>query len=210
MARKLKEEGAINPSQIAGALITLFSFVPLAFDVPYIWVLTIVLAVAGLALLSYGYVLAFRLDPNAGDPEPRKALGRRYAVWGEQLDELLAGQALAHILMRHDDAPGLAEVFVAAGMVAVPVGVQYELYWLVGQCLDGRIDLRRHWGVLVVDHEHGIIADGQAEITACAKHHVRGWREFLGFDLCFVEILGEAWCGGDGGDSGSRKQNRES
>jgi hypothetical protein len=66
------------------------SLVPLAFGIPYIWVLTIVLAVAGLALLACGYVLAFRFDPNAGDPEPRKALGRRHSVWGEPLAELLA------------------------------------------------------------------------------------------------------------------------
>jgi len=43
-----------------------------------------------LTLLAYGYVLAFRFDPNAGDPEPRKALGQRHAVWGEQLAELVA------------------------------------------------------------------------------------------------------------------------
>jgi hypothetical protein len=52
-------------------------------------VLTIVIAVAGLALVTWGYVLAFSFDPNAGDPEPRKSLGRRHAVWGEQLTELL-------------------------------------------------------------------------------------------------------------------------
>jgi hypothetical protein len=90
MSRKLKEEVSINSLQIAGGVIALLSLVPLAFGIPYIWVLTIVLAVAGLALLACGYVLAFRFDPNAGDPEPRKALGRRHAVCGEQLAELLA------------------------------------------------------------------------------------------------------------------------
>src|SRR5262249_43252880 len=47
------------------------------FGIPYIWVLTLVLAVVGLALLAYGYVVSFRFDPNTGDPEPKKALGRR-------------------------------------------------------------------------------------------------------------------------------------
>ncbi len=56
----------------------------------YIWILTALLALAGLTLLAYGYVMAFRFDPNAGDPEPRKALGQRHAVWGERLDEVLA------------------------------------------------------------------------------------------------------------------------
>jgi hypothetical protein len=90
MSRKLKEEGSINSLQIAGLVIAILSLVPLAFGIPYIWALTIVLAVAGLALVTWGYVLAFRFDPNAGDPEPRKALGRKHAVWGEQLAELLA------------------------------------------------------------------------------------------------------------------------
>jgi hypothetical protein len=44
----------------------------------------------GLTLVVYGTVLALRFDPNAGDPEPRKALGKRHAVWGERLAELLA------------------------------------------------------------------------------------------------------------------------
>ena len=90
MARKLKDDVSLNSLQIAGLVIALFSLVPLAFGIPYIWVLTIVLAVTGLALMACGYVLAFRFDPNAGDPEPRKALGRGHAVWDEQLAELLA------------------------------------------------------------------------------------------------------------------------
>lgn len=90
MARRLTDEVPVNAPQIAGVVSAVLSFVPLAFGIPYLWVLTIVLAVAGLALLAWGYVFAFRFDPNAGDPEPRKALGQRYAVWGEQLAELPA------------------------------------------------------------------------------------------------------------------------
>ena len=90
MAGLRKEEAAINSLQIAGVVIAGLSLVPLAFGIPYIWALTIALAAAGLALLVYGYVIAFRFNPNAGDPEPRKALGRRHAVWGEPLAELLA------------------------------------------------------------------------------------------------------------------------
>jgi len=90
MSRMLKEAVQINPIQIAGAVIAALSFIPLAFGIAYLWVLTLVLAVAGLALLAYGYLVAFRFDPNAGDPQPRKVLGQRHAVWGEQLTELLA------------------------------------------------------------------------------------------------------------------------
>jgi hypothetical protein len=90
MARKLKDEASINSLQIAGLVIAVLSLVPLAFSIPYSWVLTIVLAIAGVALLAYGYVVAFCFDPNASDPELRRALGRKHAVWGEQLAELLA------------------------------------------------------------------------------------------------------------------------
>jgi hypothetical protein len=90
MSRKLKEDASINSFQIAGVVIVGLSFVPLAFRIPYIWVLTIGFAAAGLAVLCWGYVRAFRFDPNEGDAEPRKALGRRNAVWGKQLAELLA------------------------------------------------------------------------------------------------------------------------
>lgn len=90
MSRILKDELSINSFQIAGLVIAAFSLVPLAFGIPYIWVLTIVLAAVGLSLLVYGYAVAFRFDPNAGNPEARKVLGRRHAVWGEQLAELLA------------------------------------------------------------------------------------------------------------------------
>ena len=90
MSQKLKEAAWINWPQIAGAAIVLLSFIPLLFAISYLWVLTLILGTAGLAVLSYGYVIAFRFDPNAGDPEPRKVLGQRYAVWGAQLAELLA------------------------------------------------------------------------------------------------------------------------
>jgi hypothetical protein len=45
-------------------------------------------ALTGLSLLTYGYVIAFRFDPNAGDPAPRKSIGQRCAVWGEQLADI--------------------------------------------------------------------------------------------------------------------------
>src|SRR5262245_37603388 len=90
MAKVLKEEASINSVQIVGLVIAVLSLVPLMFDMANAWVLTVIGAVVGLTLLIYGTVLAFRFDPNEGDPEPRKALGQRHAVWGDQLTELLA------------------------------------------------------------------------------------------------------------------------
>ena len=94
MARQLKEEAWINRFQFAGLGVAVLSLVPLAFHIAFIWVLTLVLAVTGLALIVYGYVVAFRFDPNAGDAEPRRKLGREHTVWGKQLVELLATNAV--------------------------------------------------------------------------------------------------------------------
>jgi hypothetical protein len=90
MARQLKDERAINGPQIAGFVVAVLALVPLAFSIPYIWLLTVALALAGLSMVAYGYVVMFRFDPNVGDPEPRRALGRRNSVWGEKLAELVA------------------------------------------------------------------------------------------------------------------------
>jgi hypothetical protein len=90
MAQRLKEEASINRLQITGLAMALLSLIPLAFGVPYLWVLTVILAVTGVSLLAWGYVVAARFDPNAGDCEARKAIGQLHAVWGAQLSELLA------------------------------------------------------------------------------------------------------------------------
>jgi hypothetical protein len=88
MVAQLKDKGSINALQVAGAVLVLLSFAPLAFKAAYAWVVTLVLAVLGVVVLALGYVVAFRFDPNAGDPEPRKAIGRQGSVWGERLVEL--------------------------------------------------------------------------------------------------------------------------
>jgi hypothetical protein len=90
MARRLKDDASINSFQIAGVIIMVLSFLPLLFRIAYLWVLTVALAVIGLSLLVWGYVVTARFDPNAGDPAARKAFGRSRAVWGEQLAQLLA------------------------------------------------------------------------------------------------------------------------
>ncbi|HEX4796660.1 MAG TPA: hypothetical protein VH370_22905 [Humisphaera sp.] len=91
MVRILKEERSINILQIVGGVISCLSLVPLAFSLGTVSVsLTVVMALLGLSLLARGLLQALRFDPNAGDPESRKALGRDQAVWGERLIELLA------------------------------------------------------------------------------------------------------------------------
>ncbi|MDY3553479.1 hypothetical protein R5W24_002581 [Gemmata sp. JC717] len=75
---------------IAGLIVAVLSLIPLAFSVPYIWVATVAGVSVGLGLIGYADWAAARWDPNAGNSEPRKARGRKRAVWGEQLDRLLA------------------------------------------------------------------------------------------------------------------------
>jgi hypothetical protein len=88
MVALLKDKGSINAPQVIGAVIVLASFAPLLSGTAYAWVVTVVLAALGLCVLAAGYVVAFRFDPNAGDPGPRKEIGKRYAVWGDRAVEL--------------------------------------------------------------------------------------------------------------------------
>jgi hypothetical protein len=90
MSRQLKDEASINSLQVAGLLLSATSIIPPIIGTAYCWPMAIVLAVAGLSLIVYGVVIALRFDPNAGDPEARKRLGRSHAICGEQLSQLLA------------------------------------------------------------------------------------------------------------------------
>jgi len=90
MLEILRDEMSMNWLQFVGCVIVLLSFGLLVRDYPDNWVPAVILASIGSAVLTYGYVVASRVDLNGGDPEPRKALGRTYAKWGEQLTELIA------------------------------------------------------------------------------------------------------------------------
>jgi len=93
MVRGLKDEATGSGPVIAGLVVMAVSFIPLAFSIPYIWILTVVGLIVGLSLVGYSDMAASLSDPNSGDAKPRKLLGQKYAVWGEQLDELLMAQA---------------------------------------------------------------------------------------------------------------------
>jgi hypothetical protein len=90
MVELLRTEGTSNAPVIAGSIVIVLSLIPLAFSVPYIWVATAVGVSVGFGLIGYADWASARWDPNAGDPEKRKARGRKRAVWGEELDRLLA------------------------------------------------------------------------------------------------------------------------
>lgn len=88
MVRLLKDEGTSNWPTIAGLGVAAASLVPLVFGVHY--GVTVAGVAAGLVLVGCGDWIQARYNPNAGDPERRKAIGRKHAVWGEQLAEALA------------------------------------------------------------------------------------------------------------------------
>jgi len=90
MSQQLKDDATINSRQVAGLVLTASSVLPLMFGTRQFWILTAMLATVGLTMITVGIVQSFRFDPNDGDPEPRKALGQRYAVWGEDLVNLRA------------------------------------------------------------------------------------------------------------------------
>ena len=90
MVEMLRTEGTSNTPVIAGLTIAALSLIPLAFSVPHIWVASAVGVSIGLGLIGFADWAAARWDPNAGDPKKRKARSRKLAVWGEELDQLLA------------------------------------------------------------------------------------------------------------------------
>ena len=90
MVIRLKEDGANDGLLKAGLVVVMLSLIPMAFSIHNIWIVTLAGTFAGLSLIGYGEFVASRFDPNAGDPEARKVRGRRYALWGEQLNALLA------------------------------------------------------------------------------------------------------------------------
>jgi hypothetical protein len=89
MVERLRTEGTSKAPVAVGLTIIVLSLIPLAFGIPYLWIATVAGVSVGFGLIGYADWSAARWDPNAGDPEPRKARGRKRAVWGEELDRLL-------------------------------------------------------------------------------------------------------------------------
>lgn len=80
--------------------------------------------------------------------------------------------------MGDDDGAGIAEGLVAAGMVAVPVGVDQKFHRRIGQLADGRHDLAAERSELIVNEESAVLAYRNAEIPAGSNHHVDTRRDF--------------------------------
>jgi hypothetical protein len=89
MARQMKEAAWVNRQQVVGLVIAMASLIFLALPFAYGWIATVVVAIFGLHVMIRGYIIAYRFDANAGDPEPRKLLAQQHSVWGEKLQGLI-------------------------------------------------------------------------------------------------------------------------
>lgn len=74
--------------------------------------------------------------------------------------------------MGHDEHTRAAHVLVPARVVEVPMGVENEPDRLVADGGNGRHYLRRQRSELVIDEEHRVPTDGDANVAAGAREHV--------------------------------------
>ena len=83
--------------------------------------------------------------------------------------------------MCDDNGTGLAEIFVASGMVSVPVRVHNKPHRALIDGPDGLKNLLRQRGKLVVDEKHAVLTGRQTDVTALAQEHVHAVG--YGYDL---------------------------
>ena len=96
-------------------------------------------------------------------------------------------QALAHVVVGDDRRLG-AEGRVAAGVVAVPVGVEHELELAGARALQRGADLVGERRELVVDDEDAVVARRDADVAARALQHVDVAGDLGRLDLHLREV----------------------
>ena len=121
------------------------------------------------------------------------------------LEELIGIHAFAHVLVGYDHRAGLAEVLVAARMIAVPVGVQHEAHRAVADGGYRRQDLLGKAGELVVYDERPVLTHRQANVSSRPHQHVHAVGNRDGTNLHAGEIpLRGQRCGYQAGSQHSR------
>ena len=101
------------------------------------------------------------------------------------------GHSHAHICVP-DYGSILCERLVSAGMVTMEVCIHEEGDVAFLKFADGLSDGLGHIGVVGIDDEYAVFADGYADVSAASLEHVYGVGKFL----CF-NILGVCGCGDD-------------
>jgi len=89
----------------------------------------------------------------------------------------------------HYQGAGFTEVLVAAGVVAVPMGVEDETNRPLVDSLDRRPDLVGQRRVLIVDQKDPVSACRDGDVAAGALEHVDPVRDFCRGDLNLGKVL---------------------
>ena len=118
---------------------------------------------------------------------------------------LLGSKSLAHVIMR-DDRRFRSKSNVAAGVISVPVSVQNEVQFLIGNTFERGPDLVGEWRKLIVNNQKPIITNRHADISTRAFEHVDVAGNFRGLHLHFGKV-GLRWAG-DGKEQTKRVSNR--
>ena len=127
-----------------------------------------------------------KADPviESDDWQCRFRCRRRPAT--DQFAELFSTHSLPYLVVSDDDCARIAEIFVAARVIPVPMRVKYKFDWLVRQIADGFEYCRRKRCILIVDHKHAIVAYGKADIAAPPFQHINMLGQLLDLDFHFL------------------------
>ena len=127
-----------------------------------------------------------KTDPVIEGDHRQCRIGCRWRPATDQFAELFSTHSLPHFVVGNDDCAGFAEIFVATGVIPVPVCVEHEFDWLVRQSAD-RFEYRRgKRRILVVDHENAIVAYRKADIAAPPFQHINMLGQLLDLDFHFL------------------------
>ena len=98
--------------------------------------------------------------------------GRSRDLSLETLHELVGAHSLTNIVMCHHHRTGITQLFIAARVIRMPVGVDREKYRLLGQSPDGGQYSVRQGCVLIVNQENTVFPDRHSQVSAPAFEHM--------------------------------------
>ena len=107
----------------------------------------------------------------------------RAADLGLQVTLVNADDNLGGTCLLRGCIPSKALLHVAAGVIAMPVGIDQEPDGLVRQGGNCSRDFVGQGRKLVVDHKYAVFSCGYPDIASCTHQHVDTGRNLLGLDL---------------------------
>ncbi len=113
--------------------------------------------------------------------------GRHRAV--ERLHELIGAHAVPDVVVGDDQGALAAQVLVAAGVIAVPVGVEHEADRPGLDRRHRRLDLLGQRRELIVDQEHSVLAGRDPDVAPLPDQHVDARRHRHRLDDDLLRLL---------------------